>query len=157
MERRSEHTTLISSYQLLSTIACTNTGGKMKGSHSRAADRCPFVPRHSLSQVTSFMQLGLLWGSLLSIMTPNSLAPGSDNSVISFIISILCCSKGSDDNNMTFPGIRLHAGVAKPFFCNFIVVLKICQYNSINTACDRIIISIVIQFGIFYKQKQITY
>ena len=25
----------------------TNTGGKMKGSHPRAADRCPFVPRHS--------------------------------------------------------------------------------------------------------------
>ena len=51
---------LISSYQLLITAACTNTGGKMKGSHSRAADRCPFVPRHSLSQVTSFMQLGML-------------------------------------------------------------------------------------------------
>ena len=48
-------------YQLLITAACTNTGGKMKGSHSRAADRCPFVPRHSLSQVTSFMQLGMLW------------------------------------------------------------------------------------------------
>ena len=47
-------------YQLLITAACTNTGGKMKGSHSRAADRCPFVPRHSLSQVTSFMQLGML-------------------------------------------------------------------------------------------------
>ena len=31
-------------YQLLITAACTNTGGKMKGSHSRAADRCPFVP-----------------------------------------------------------------------------------------------------------------
>ena len=46
-------------YQLLVTAACTNTGGKMKGSHSRAADRCPFVPRHSLSQVTSFMQLGM--------------------------------------------------------------------------------------------------
>ena len=50
----------ISSYQLLITAACANTGGKMKGSHSRAADRCPFVPRHSLSQVTSFMQLGML-------------------------------------------------------------------------------------------------
>ena len=34
-------------YQLLITAACTNTGGKMKGSHPRAADRCPFVPRHS--------------------------------------------------------------------------------------------------------------
>ena len=44
----SEHTDLISSYQLLITVACTNTGGKMKGSHPRAADRCPFVPRHSL-------------------------------------------------------------------------------------------------------------
>ena len=28
-------------YQLLITAACTNTDGKMKGSHSRAADRCP--------------------------------------------------------------------------------------------------------------------
>ena len=34
-------------YQLLITAACTNTGGKMKGSHPRAADRCPFAPRHS--------------------------------------------------------------------------------------------------------------
>ena len=33
-------------YQLLITAACTNTAGKMNGSHSRAADRCPFVPRH---------------------------------------------------------------------------------------------------------------
>ena len=47
-------------YQLLITAACTNTGGKMKGSHSRAADRCPFVLGHSLSQVTSFMHLGML-------------------------------------------------------------------------------------------------
>ena len=61
MKHLSEHTGLISSYQLLITAACTNTGGKMKGSHSRAADRCPFVPRHSLSQVTFFMQLGMLW------------------------------------------------------------------------------------------------
>ena len=60
MERMSEHTGLISSYQLLITLACTNTGGKMKGSHSRAADRCPFVLRHSLGQVSSFMQLGML-------------------------------------------------------------------------------------------------
>ena len=69
MERMSEHTGLISSYQDLITAACTNTGGKMKGSHSRAADRCPFVPRHSLSQVTSFMQLGMLWrGFILSAL-----------------------------------------------------------------------------------------
>ena len=47
MECMSEHTDLISSYQLLITAACTNTGGKMKGSHPRAADRCPFVTRHS--------------------------------------------------------------------------------------------------------------
>ena len=47
-------------YQLLITAACTNTGSKIKGNHSRAADRCPFVPRRSLSQVTSFMQLGML-------------------------------------------------------------------------------------------------
>ena len=61
MKRMSEHTGLISSHQLLITAACANTGSKMKGSHSRAADRCPFVPRHSWSQVTSFMQLGMLW------------------------------------------------------------------------------------------------
>ena len=60
MERMSEHTGLISSYQLLITAACTNTGGKMKGSHPRAADQCPFVLRPWLSQVTSFMQLGML-------------------------------------------------------------------------------------------------
>ena len=47
MERMSEHTGLISSYQLLITVACTNIGGKMKASHPRAADRCPLVPRHS--------------------------------------------------------------------------------------------------------------
>ena len=33
MERMSEHTGIISSYQLLITAACTNKGGKMKGSH----------------------------------------------------------------------------------------------------------------------------
>ena len=32
-------------YQLLITAACTNTGCKMKDSHPRAADRCPFVHR----------------------------------------------------------------------------------------------------------------
>ena len=47
MECMSEHTSLISPYQLLITAVCTNTGGKMKGSHPRAADRCPFVHRHS--------------------------------------------------------------------------------------------------------------
>ena len=33
----------------------------MKGSHPRPADLCPFVLGHSISQVTSFMQLGMLW------------------------------------------------------------------------------------------------
>ena len=54
MERMSEHTGLVSSYQSLITAACTNTGGwkaaapeQMKGSRPRADDRCPFVPRHS--------------------------------------------------------------------------------------------------------------
>ena len=61
MECMRDHTGLISSYQVLITAACRNTGSKMKGSHSRVADRCPFVLRHSLSQVTSFMQLGMLW------------------------------------------------------------------------------------------------
>ena len=64
MEGMSEHTCLISSYQLLIAAACTNTGGKMKSSHSRAADWCPFVPRHSVSQVTSYMQLGMLWANI---------------------------------------------------------------------------------------------
>ena len=66
MECIGEHTGLISSYQLLITATCTNTGGKMKGNHSRAAHRCPFVPRHSLSQVTFFMQLGMLWEIFLA-------------------------------------------------------------------------------------------
>ena len=43
MERMSEHTCLIISYQLHITAACTNTGCKMKGSRPTAADRCPFV------------------------------------------------------------------------------------------------------------------
>ena len=68
MERMSEHTGLISSYQLLITAACTNTAGKMKGSHPRAADRCPFVPRHRHCQVTSFMHLGML-------CTPETMLP----------------------------------------------------------------------------------
>ena len=56
------HRGLINSYQLLITAARTNKGSKMKGVHSRVADdRCPFVPRDSLCQVTSFMQLGMLW------------------------------------------------------------------------------------------------
>ena len=33
----------------------------MKGSHPKPADRCAFVLRHSISQVTSFMQSGMLW------------------------------------------------------------------------------------------------
>ena len=60
MVRMSEHTGLISSYQLLIAAACTSTGGKMKDSRHRADDRCPFVLRHSLSQVTSFMQWEML-------------------------------------------------------------------------------------------------
>ena len=68
MARMSEHTGLISPYQLLIIAACTNTGGQMKGSHPRPADRCPCVLSHSISQVTSFMQLGMLW----SLETLNS-------------------------------------------------------------------------------------
>ena len=60
MGRMSEHTGLISSYQPLTTAACTNTGGKMKGSHPRAADRCLLVPRQYFSQIIYFMQLGML-------------------------------------------------------------------------------------------------
>ena len=77
MERMSEHTGLISSYQLLITAACTNTGSKMRGSHSRAADWCPFVPRHSLSQVTSFMQLGMLWQWWNMSVTPYQISAES--------------------------------------------------------------------------------
>ena len=47
MERMGEYTDLISSYQLLISAACTNTGGKIKGTHLRAADQCPFEPGHS--------------------------------------------------------------------------------------------------------------
>ena len=55
IESMSEHTGLISSCQLLITVACANTGGMMKGYRARAADRCPFVHRYSKIQVTSFM------------------------------------------------------------------------------------------------------
>ena len=51
----SEHTGLISYYQLLITAACTNTGSQMKGNHPRAADQCPFVPRRS------YVRLHLSW------------------------------------------------------------------------------------------------
>ena len=61
MGRMSEHTGLIRSYQLLITSACANASGKMKGCHVRAADRCPFVHRHSKSQVTSFMGFPVVW------------------------------------------------------------------------------------------------
>ena len=37
----------------------------MKGNHPRPTDRCPFVLRHSISQATSFMQLGMLCAVLL--------------------------------------------------------------------------------------------
>ena len=43
----------------------------MKSSHPRPADRCPFVLRHSISQVTSFMQLGMLCSNFIkSTMIP---------------------------------------------------------------------------------------
>ena len=61
MVRMSEHTGLISPYPLLIIAACRNAGGLMKGSHPRPADRCPFVLGNSIRQVTSFMQLGMLW------------------------------------------------------------------------------------------------
>ena len=47
MERMGEYTDLISTYQLLISAACTNTGGKIKGTHLRAADQCPLEPGHS--------------------------------------------------------------------------------------------------------------
>ena len=61
MGHMNEHTGLIRSYQLLITTACTNKGGKMKGCRARAADRCPFVHRHSKSQATSFMGFPVVW------------------------------------------------------------------------------------------------
>ena len=56
MERMSEHTCLISSYQLLITAACTKTGSNLKGSRPRAADWCPFVPRHNLIRFPVVME-----------------------------------------------------------------------------------------------------
>ena len=58
MECMSKHTGLISSYQLLITAACTNTGSKMKGSHPRTTGRCPLVPRHSYTR----LPLSCSWG-----------------------------------------------------------------------------------------------
>ena len=69
VDRMSEHTGLISSCQLLITAACTNTGGKMKGCRVRAADRCPFVHRHSKTQVTSFIGFPVVWGIIQSTST----------------------------------------------------------------------------------------
>ena len=44
----------------------------MKGSHPRPADQCPFVLRHSISQVTSLMRLGMLCVPAVSKL-PNNL------------------------------------------------------------------------------------
>ena len=50
-------------YQLLSPPyhCCLYKHRRQDERQPLQADRCPFVPRHSLSQVTSFMQLGMLW------------------------------------------------------------------------------------------------
>ena len=55
-------------YQLLITAACTNTGGKIKDSHPRAADRCPFVPRHGYVR----LPLSCGWECYVKIMTSGS-------------------------------------------------------------------------------------
>ena len=113
MERMSGHTGLISSYQLLITAACTNTCRKMKGSSPRAADLCPFVPRHSLCQVTSFMQLGMLWACIImfvcfitkSFLTYSFVLPTSTLS--SYVCSITpeTTNVGSSYSHMRGPGV----------------------------------------------------
>ena len=75
-------------YQPLITAACTNTDGKPKGSHSRAADRCPFVPKHSLSQVTSFMQLWMLWAIVLQCAPTSCPASGASWSISTMAWSV---------------------------------------------------------------------
>ena len=116
----SEHTGFISSYQLLITAACTNTGGKMKGSHSRAADRCPFVLRHRLSQVSSSMQLGTLChftsiGKNLSTCT----CPDTINALTfcSNIVKIQIRSKRNKNPNRPFC-----------FWENLAVLIVECQF-----------------------------
>ena len=71
MARMSEHTGLIRTYQLLITAACTNTSSKMKGCRARAADRCPFVHRHSKSQVTPFMGFPVICPLVSHFCFPN--------------------------------------------------------------------------------------
>ena len=80
MERMSEHTGHICSYQLLITAACTNTGGKIKGSHSRAADWCPFVPRHSLTHWDRVTHICV--SELTVIGSDNGLSPGRRQALI---------------------------------------------------------------------------
>ena len=60
MERMSVHTGLISSYQLF--IACCLYKNRRQDERQplQSSWPVPIVPRHSLSQVTSFMQLGML-------------------------------------------------------------------------------------------------
>ena len=52
MEHMNEHTGLINSYQLLITCACTDISSKMKGSRTRTADWCPFVPGYSKDRLS---------------------------------------------------------------------------------------------------------
>ena len=123
MKRMSEHTGLINSYQLLITAACRNTGGNMKGSHSRAADRCSFVPRHRFSQVTSFMRWECYGIILLHSCIPPLPAVSDTLETVSYL-------------HLFKPGIRelsspLHLNTEEPFTTINTILYRL-QYNSIQ-------------------------
>ena len=97
----------------------------MKGNHPRPADRCPFVLRHSISQVTSFMQLGMLckrkiWGEKQEIIP----------SLFIFLRYFPVSNKREYSSIIVFkfPGEHLSLCVSKlptrvPFYCIAISVL----------------------------------
>ena len=101
MECMSEHTGLISSYQLLITAACTNTGSKMRGSHSRAADRWPFVPRHSLVR----LPLSCSWECyVLKIVSEVSVITTDKNKFGDSVFCDINSSRSSDNCKLSHHG-----------------------------------------------------
>ena len=75
----------------------------MKGSHPRPADRCPSVLRHGISQVTSFMQLGMLWnGCHMHFEIMNFFQKNICNQIL-LLISLKFVPKGPVERDTTLP------------------------------------------------------
>ena len=83
-------------------------------------------------------------------MTPTSLTPNSDKSVMPFSISILCCSKGSDEDTVNGNLTEFAFMLLSPNDFIFTVVLKVCQNSVIvlRRVYYRLVISIIIQLAI---------